>query len=164
MTKDGTRTTASRFFGPFVRVLGEAAHIVCRYGWNRVHFDKRQRQEAARCPDIPQVRFLAVAAAADPSPAERAFRAACRRGKARFDEIIKPASDALEPHIAAVAPQLEALERAIDADLAADRLLREEVTERTMRASTRRSKPRSRRCGTRRPRRSRPTMRSWPRR
>jgi thioredoxin 1 len=76
------------------------------------------------------IRFLAVAADADPSPAERAFRAACAHAKARFDEIMKPASDALEPHIAAVAPQVEVLERAIDADLASGRLRRDQVMDR----------------------------------
>jgi thioredoxin 1 len=72
-------------------------------------------------------RFLAVASDGEPSPAERAFSAACTRAEARFDEILQPASDALAPHIAAVAPQVEALERAIDADLASGTLRRNDV-------------------------------------
>ena len=59
---------------------------------------------------------------AKPSPREATFRKACTRAKARLDAIMAPASAALEPHLASVAPAAEKFEAAIKGDLAAGRI------------------------------------------
>jgi thioredoxin-like negative regulator of GroEL len=74
--------------------------------------------------------FLGLVPSGEPSAAELLFRAASARAEARFDEIMRPASAALGPHLAAVAPEVAAFERAIDADLACGRLRREDAADR----------------------------------
>src|SRR5215831_6154447 len=48
--------------------------------------------------------FLGLAPSGEPSAAELHFRTACARAEARFDEIMRPAREALGPYLAAVAP------------------------------------------------------------
>jgi hypothetical protein len=62
--------------------------------------------------------------------AELSFRAACARAQARLDEIMKPASDVLAPHMATIAPGIEAVDAAIEAEVAAGRLRAEDVPDR----------------------------------
>jgi hypothetical protein len=63
--------------------------------------------------------FLGLAATGEPSAAEIAFRSAWARARARLEEIMRPASEALATHLAAVASEVDALERTIDEALAA---------------------------------------------
>jgi thioredoxin 1 len=95
-----------------------------RYVDRVIGFDGADKVRAA------VIDFLGIAPTGDPSAAELAFRAACARAEACLDEIMTPASQALEPHVTAVAPEVAAFERAIDADLAAGRLRREDVRDR----------------------------------
>jgi thioredoxin-like negative regulator of GroEL len=83
------------------------------------------------------VRFLGLDANAEASPDWCAFRAACARGQARFREIMRPALDALDLVMAAAKPQVDAMERAIETDLAAGRLRQEDVVERRQADCTR---------------------------
>jgi thioredoxin-like negative regulator of GroEL len=75
------------------------------------------------------VNFLAFTPG-EPSAAELSFRAACTRAQARLDEIMKPAGDALAPHMATIAPGIEAVDAAIKREVAAGRLRAEDAPER----------------------------------
>jgi thioredoxin 1 len=70
---------------------------------------------------------LDVMAAGTRSAAELSFCNAHACATARLEEIIKPASDDLEPEINAIAPVMEAFEAALTEDLAAGRMSQQQV-------------------------------------
>jgi thioredoxin 1 len=70
---------------------------------------------------------LNVTGAESPTEAELSFREAFAQATARLEEIMKPVSVALEPHIAAIAPIIEAFQAALIEEVAAGRISQLEI-------------------------------------